>query len=76
MIMIQLDVFNEKIPIGYLNNTVLVFAIIVLSTHAVDRIRGTNKRDARPFVYCPVCADAKMMSEKWTCERCGGTFQN
>lgn len=75
LIVVQFDIFNEKIPRDYLINGLIVIASITISSNISDKILKKSRKDPKPFLYCPECVDAKMKTTgTWVCERCHQTF--
>ena len=75
LISIQLNIFNENIPIEYIIDFFIVIFAYPILTNVVNKILKRDKQDAKPFLYCPECSDAKMRtSGAWICEKCGKTF--
>ena len=75
LFVVQFDIFNEKIPRGYLINGMIVIASITITSNISDKVLKRSRKDPKPFLYCPECGDAKMTtSGTWECGRCHKTF--
>ena len=70
----QLDIFKNNVPKDYIINGVLIVSMFALVSNALDKVIR-KKQDAKPFLYCPECPNAKMHTTgKWVCEECHKEF--
>ena len=77
LLFLQLDIFKENIPTGFIINGIIVIVIFTLSTNIVDKIIKKKNLDSRPYLFCPQCINAKMRTTgKWECEECHKMFSD
>ena len=77
LIVLQLDIFKEIVPIEHIINAIIALTTFTFSTNLIDKLLKRRKPDPRPFLYCPECEDARMRtSGKWICEKCKKIFSD
>lgn len=75
LIISQLDIFKENVPIEFVVNLVIAISTFTIATNVLDKILKKHRQDPKPFLYCPECPDAKMRtSGRWVCENCHKEF--
>ena len=75
LLVIQLDVFKDSVPRKYITDGIVVLLIFTISSNILDKILKKNRKDPKPFLFCPECDNAKMRtSGTWICEKCNKEF--